>query len=253
MIYDILMQDVPYEKWLLRIINWIKEYGISSNRKSGDYDEDEKNLVVDLGCGTGTLTEMLSNQGYDMIGIDNSASMLSVAAAKRDESESKTLYLCQDMREMELYSTVGTVVCVCDSLNYIVAEDDILKIFKLVNNYLYLGGIFIFDFNTVYKYREIIGDTTIAENHDCCSFIWENYYHFEERINEYEVTFFIREESGCFVKCVENHIQKGFELDMIKRLLAASGLEFVIAIDDESDGAPDDRSERIVVIARKGD
>lgn len=92
------------------------------------------------------------------------------------------------MRELDLYSTVGTVISVCDSVNYILEEEELLQVFRLVNNYLYPGGVFIFDFNTAYKYREVIGNTTIAENREDCSFIWENYYDPEEEINEYDLT-----------------------------------------------------------------
>ena len=148
----------------------------------------ERNLVLDLGCGTGTITELLYEKGYDMIGVDSSEEMLQIALDKKFETGSDILYLCQDMRELDLYSTVGTVVSVCDSLNYLLMDEDVLQTFHLVNNYLFPGGIFIFDFNTIYKYEEVIGDTTIAENREDCSFIWENFYSCEDHINEYDVT-----------------------------------------------------------------
>ena len=99
-----------------------------------------------------------------------------------------------DMQEFELYGTVRAVVSVCDSVNYILEEEELLQVFRLVNNYLYPGGVFIFDFNTTYKYREVIGNTTIAENREDCSFIWENFYDPQERINEYDLTIlYVRE------------------------------------------------------------
>ena len=107
-----------------------------------------------------------------MIGVDNSPEMLGIAMEKSEESGG-ILYLLQDMRELELYSTVGTVLSVCDCLNYLLEEEDLLRVFRLVNNYLYPGGLFLFDFNTVYKYSQVIGDTVIAENREDCSFIWE--------------------------------------------------------------------------------
>ena len=142
----------------------------------------ERNLVLDLGCGTGKITELLYEKGYDMIGVDSSEEMLQIALDKKLETGSDILYLCQDMRELDLYSTVGTVVSVCDSLNYLLMDEDVLQTFHLVNNYLFPGGIFIFDFNTIYKYEEVIGDTTIAENREDCSFIWENFYSCEDHI-----------------------------------------------------------------------
>lgn len=250
-IYDTLMQDIPYEKWAGRINTWIEKYGISKKRPGEAEDENEENLVVDLGCGTGTLTEMLAKSGYDMIGIDNSEDMLNIAAGKKFVNQTKTLYLCQNMQKMELYSTVGTFISVCDSLNYLLSENDILDTFKLVYNYLYPGGIFIFDFNTVYKYKEVIGNTTIAENHHDCAFIWENYYHPEECLNEYDLTFFIKEKSGYFSRHLETHFQRAYEPEQIISLLTAAGLNIISTIDEETKKTPHRKSERVVIIARK--
>ena len=184
-VYDEFMDNTPYKEWCEYLCESIRKYGVSlpitkdiqNTGKAGMEKalESERNLVVDLGCGTGTLTQMLYEKGYDMIGVDNSEEMLNVAMRKCAESCSEILYLCQDMRELELYSTVGTVISVCDAVNYILDEEDLLEVFRKVENYLYPGGVFLFDFNTVYKYAEVIGDVTIAENREDCSFIWENY------------------------------------------------------------------------------
>ena len=211
----------------------------------------EKNLVVDLGCGTGTLTQMMYDLGYDMIGVDNSGEMLSVAMEKREINGSNILYLLQDMRELELYSTVGTIISVCDSINYILEEDELLTVFELVNNYLYPGGLFLFDFNTVYKYAEVIGDTTIAENREECSFIWENYYHEEEEINEYDLTVFVQEENGLFRRFSENHYQRGYRVETICGLLQEAGLELVELLDADTREAVTEESERVYVAARE--
>ncbi len=251
-VYDEFMDETPYEEWCERIDTLIKRYGVSKpERNAKDVLDSEKNLVVDLGCGTGTLTELLYEKGYDMIGVDYSQSMLGIAMEKKQESDAEILYLCQDMRELELYSTVGTVVSVCDSVNYILEEAELLEVFKLVNNYLYPGGIFIFDFNTDYKYREVIGDTTIAENRDNCSFIWENYYDEEECINQYDVTVFVQEEEELFRRFTETHLQKGYTAGTIRQLLEQAGLELVEMQDADTDGCVTEESERILVVARE--
>lgn len=121
------------------------------------------------------------------------------------------------MRELDSYSTVGTVISVCDSVNYILEEEELLQVFRLVNNYLYPGGVFIFDFNTAYKYREVIGNTTIAENREDCSFIWENYYDPEEEINEYDLTIFVQEEEDIFRRFTETHLQRGYTAEQMRR------------------------------------
>lgn len=249
-VYDEFMDETPYDEWCERIDTLIKKYGVSKPvRGVTDTLESEKNLVVDLGCGTGTLTEMLYEKGYDMIGVDNSESMLSVAMEKRAVSGSEILYLLQDMRELELYSTVGSVVSVCDSVNYILDEEELLEVFKLVNNYLYPGGVFIFDFNTDYKYREIIGDTVIAENRENCSFIWENYYDEEEAINEYDVTIFVKEEEELFRRFTETHLQKGYTKDTIVGLLEKAGMRVLEVKDADTDGEVTKESQRIYVVA----
>lgn len=257
-VYDELMDNVPYEEWAAFLTAILKEHGVGSVTVSEDADELAKNLaverntVLDLGCGTGTLTELLYRAGFDMIGVDNSGEMLEIAERKKAKSGSDILYLLQDMREFEMYGTVGAVCSVCDSLNYILEEADMIKIFSLVHNYLYPGGIFVFDFNTVYKYEQVIGDTTIAENRDDCSFIWENYYDPSCRINEYDLTVFVREGNDVrFRRFAETHYQRGYTLEEMKGFLEQTGLLFVKALDADTHEAVNVESERIYVIAKK--
>lgn len=251
-VYDEFMDNTPYEEWREFIVSKIEQYGISKpKRDSEDLLESEKNLILDLGCGTGTLTQSLYEKGYDMVGVDNSEDMLRIAMEKRDEAGAEILYLLQDMRELELYSTVGTVISVCDSVNYILEEDELQTVFELVNNYLYPGGLFIFDFNTVFKYAEIIGDATIAENRDECSFIWENYYHEDEEINEYDLTIFVEEEEGLFRRFQETHYQRGYTVETMRHLVEAAGLQIIEILDADTHEAAHSESERVYVIAKE--
>lgn len=240
-VYDTFMDNVPYEEWSGYLQQLMKEYGV------------EDGLVLELGCGTGSMTECLAGAGYDMIGVDNSPEMLEIAAAKKEKSGQDILYLLQDMREFELYGTVRAVISVCDSVNYILEEEDLRQVFSLVNNYLDPKGIFLFDFNTEYKYREILGDQTIAEDREACSFIWDNYYDEQERINEYELTLFIRqsETEDLYRKYQEVHYQKAYSLDRIKALVEQSGMEYVTSYDAFTKDAPHEKSERICVVARE--
>ena len=128
-VYDELMDNTPYEMWCNRLDQLIASYGVSRpTRDAEGILDSERNLVVDLGCGTGTLTELLYQKGYDCIGVDNSEEMLGIAMEKKVESGSEILYLHQDMRELDLYSTVGTVISVCDSVNYILEEEELLQV-----------------------------------------------------------------------------------------------------------------------------
>lgn len=255
-VYDTFMDNVPYEEWGEYIYSLLCRYGVRDG------------IVLDLGCGTGTMTEILAGYGYDMIGVDNSEDMLELAMEKRIASGHDILYLLQDMREFELYGTVRAVVSVCDSVNYITEPEELAGVFRLVNNYLDPGGIFLFDFNTEYKYREVMGDCTIAEDRGPCSFIWDNCYYEEERINEYDLTLFIREgtapgqnegaeeddteENGAlYRKYTETHFQRGYTLEEIRELLSSAGLIFQAAYDMDTREAAGEKSERVCVIARE--
>lgn len=240
-VYDTFMDNVPYKEWADYLGKILKEYGIDDG------------LVLDLGCGTGSMTEMLASSGYDMIGVDNAEEMLEIAMEKKVESGHDILYLLQDMREFELYGTVRAVISACDSVNYITDDEDLTEVFRLVNNYLDPEGLFVFDFNTEYKYREILGEQTIAEDREECSFIWDNYYDEDERINEYELTLFVRDEEQpqLYRKYQEEHFQRAYTLEKIRHMLTEAGLEYVTAYDDYTKESPHDRSERICVVARE--
>lgn len=239
-VYDQFMDNVPYGQWAKYMIQTLKEHNVSEG------------LVLELGCGTGKMTRLLSEAGYDMIGVDSSVDMLEIAAQAADGKKEQTiLYLNQDMREFELYGTVRAVVSCCDSLNYILEEEELSDVFSLVYNYLDPGGVFIFDINTIYAYRDILGERSICENRESCSFIWENYYHEETCVNEYDLTLFVREERDLYRKYEETHFQRGYEQEQIKLLLEKSALTFVAAYDAYTKEPVSKTSVRISVIAKK--
>ena len=258
-VYDIFMDDTPYGEWCENIVRILEKYRVPWRAGMGGHDDSaveqnlqqEYNSILDLGCGTGTLTQLLAGRGYDMIGIDNAQEMLQIAMDKREASGLDILYLLQDMREFELYGTVGAVVCVCDSVNYLLEEEEIIKTFRLVNNYLFPGGIFLFDFNTDYKYREVLGNQTIAEDREDCGFIWDNYYHEAEEINEYDLTVFVREEGEKFRRFTENHFQRGYSPEQMAALAVRVGLQLVEITDADTGEDVEDESERIYFVVRK--
>ena len=241
-LYDTFMEDVPYDKWADLLSCLIKAYGENTR------------TVLDLGCGTGTLTLMLSDMGYDVMGVDNSQDMLSVADSKAFESGKEILFINQDMRTLDLVEKQDCIFSICDCINYLLLDEDVLDTFGCVKNCLDNNGLFIFDFNTVYKYETVIGDTTIAENREDCSFIWENFYSVDDHINEYDVTFFKRvsdEGNGLFERFEETHIQRGYTLEEMKMFVLKSGLRFITAIDEETRKEPTEESERIYIVCRK--
>ncbi len=238
-VYDMFMDNIPYDEWCAYLRGCLEERGIRDG------------LVLDLGCGTGSVTERLAAMGYDMIGVDASEEMLQAAMEKRERSGADILYLQQDMREFELYGTVRAVVSVCDSMNYILDYADLAGVFKLVNNYLDPGGVFIFDMNTEYKYRELLGSGTIAEEREKGSFIWENEYDEKERINEYDLTLFVREEGELYRRYQETHFQRAYSFEEVARALSEAGLELETVCDAFTGNAPGETSERVCFIARE--
>lgn len=239
-VYDLFMDNVPYKEWSGYLIGLLREYHV------------EDGIVVDLGCGTGKITRLLADAGYDMIGVDNAEEMLEIAREEQEEEERDDIwYLLQDMRELELSGTVNAMVSICDSMNYILEEEDLKEVLKRVNEYLLPGGVFIFDMNTIHKYRDLIGETTIAENREEGSFIWDNYFYEDEMVNEYELTLFIREDSGLYRKYEETHYQRAYDLDTVKRLIGEAGLEFAAAYDAFTKNPVTSDTERMYIIARK--
>lgn len=237
-VYDLFMDNVPYDVWKDHLLDILRQYNITEG------------LVAELGCGTGKMTRRLAESGYDMIGIDNSYEMLGIAMEHPAEG---ILYLCQDMRTFELYGTVAAVVSVCDSMNYIVEYAELVEVIRLVNNYLDPGGIFVFDLNTLYKYRSQLADNTFAENRARGSFIWENTFDETTGINEYDLTLYIQEEEDpdCFMRFEEVHYQRAYEIEEIKKAVSEGGMELLGMIDADTMAAVSEESERMYVIAKE--
>lgn len=260
-VYDEFMDGTDYQQVADNIQDMITRYGVSkpSQKRTGASEARdvllaaEKNLVVDLACGTGKLTEILADRGYDVMGIDLSEEMLGMALERRDRLRHRTLYLCQDMRQFELYGTAGTFVSVGDSVNYLLTDEDMVKLFKRVNTFLFPGGIFVFDFKTLYLFRDVIGDRTIAEDREDCSFIWDNWFDGVTGINEYDLSLFIRdrEDDNVFRKYQEIHRQRGYTLEEMKKFAQSAGLIWLAEMDSGTMGPVREDSEKILCVVRE--
>lgn len=239
MVYDQLMDNVSYEDWCVYLTALLRDFGC------------REGLVLELGCGTGALTRLLAQAGYDMIGLDSSPDMLSIARERQAEEGTEILYLQQDMREFELYGTVAAVVSLCDSMNYITEYEDLVQVLRLVNNYLDPEGILIFDLNTEYKYLQVLGDNTIAECREDKSFIWDNHYDNKTGINQYDLTLFICQQGDLYRRFDETHYQRAYGMEEIRRAVCEAGLELVAMYDAFSREPIKEDSERVYVIARE--
>ncbi len=237
-IYDRLQEDVPYD-------DFVKYYEKLLERFGG-----KKGLCLDLGCGTGNITLRLADKGFDMIGVDASAEMLEIARRKAETAGKSILFLNQDMREFELYGTVGTVVSALDCINYVTDFDDLVDVFRHVNNYLDPGGIFIFDINSAYMLEHILGNNTYVSGGTDILYAWQNSYDEEEKTCTFYLTFFERV-GNMYRRFDEVHVERAYGTDEIKSALEKAGLEFLGAFDDLSFEDVKENSERIFFVARE--
>jgi len=243
-VYDELMDDIPYDDWAAFTMQVLRGSGVPDG-----------SAIAEIGCGTGAFTMRLARAGYDMTAVDLSSDMLSVAYNKAADEGLSVQFVCQDMRELDLPGRYPAIVSFCDCLNYILDETELYNVFSRVFGFLEEGGCFFFDFNTRYKYETVMKDEVIAENREDVSFIWENCCDRDEHINEYDVTFFVRDsESGdpdVFRRFEEIHLQKGYEWEDIRKMLERAGLSPVRTFDEYTGAPSSDTSERICVLAVK--
>lgn len=203
------------------------------------------NIVLDLACGTGNLTEILKNYGYDMIGIDLSYDMLDIAKQKNPD----ILYLCQDMRNFELYGTTDCICCMTDSLNYITETSDLEKVFRLAKNYLNPGMPFIFDLNSYHKLKNIISNNTFTYDDGDVFYVWENEYCAEDDICDFYLTFFVRD-GETYRRFDEQHSEKAYKTEEVIQLLKKVGFSDITYFEDCKKTPANEFSSRLVFVAK---
>lgn len=234
-IYDkIIGQD--YEKWA----DYIEAIF--------DKNEIKPKLVLDLGCGTGSITNILATRGYDMIGVDISVDMLNVAREKSIEKGLDVLYLCQDVCEFELYGTVDAIICTLDVLNYVTDKEKLSWVFKLVRNYLNDDGIFIFDMNTPHRLENILGNNTMIYEQDGVVYTWDNRY--ENSISTQYLTFFCETENGLYERFDETHIQRAYKTEELTEELSKNGLKIDAIYNVLTFEKPNDLCEKQVFVSK---
>ena len=214
-------------------------------------------LVLDLACGTGSMTFELAKRGYDMIGVDGSYDMLNVAYDRKYDLDlpNDVLFLLQDMREFELYGTVGAITCCLDSVNYLVGDGELDKCLSLVHNYLDPDGLFLFDINTPHKFKNVYGENTyVYEEEDCGnnSFcIWQNCYDEETCVCDFSLTVFEKEEgSEAYSRRDEIQSERCYAKNEIIELLIKNKFEIIGLYSDFNFTPAKDTDERWYVVAR---
>lgn len=246
--YDALTQNVEYEKRAARLHFLIRKYLQTDT---------EGTLLTDLACGTGTMSEALARLGYDVIGVDASPAMLSAAMDKKMQSGLPIQYLCQDMRELDMFGTIDVTVCTLDSLNHLLSLADVQRVFDRVSLFAQPGGLFLFDMNTLYKHREILGDRVFLYDMEEVFCAWENRLLSDMATVEMQLTFFEKDKERYF-RSEEQITETAYGQSEIEAALRKSGLTLLETFDaDRGLAVPEqlspvtDKTQRILFVAGK--
>lgn len=233
--YDSLMQNVDYADRAAYIDRLVQRYKPNAN------------LLVDLACGTGSMTVKFAQMGYDVIGVDISEDMLSKA---REKSDGSILYLCQSMQELDMYGTIDAFVCTLDSLNHITDRAALVKAFAKVSLFLEPDGVFVFDMNTPYKHEHILGSNTFVYETEDVYCVWQNEYEGNGRVN-IALDFFEEQADGSYERYCEDFSETAYSLTDTETMLNEAGLQILAAYHDMTLDPPHEYSERIVFVAAK--
>lgn len=241
-VYDKLNADLDYNAWAAYI-----------DKKIRKHSDIPVSLVLDLCCGTGQMTLALDALGYDMTGVDLSPEMLQIArdkAAAAGRAEN-ILFLCQDMCDFELYGTVQAVVSCLDSLNHLDGKADLRRVLKLVHNYLEPGGLFLFDLNSAYKFKEIYGTNAYVLEDEGIYCGWQNIYDPKSRVCDFYTSVFTENKDGSYTRRDDYEREYCFTRAFTEKLLAECGFE-LLSVDGELDGSvPTRETERWYFTAKR--
>lgn len=235
--YDVLNTEIDYAQMAERICAAFDSYGVQKGA-----------LVLDLGCGTGTLTRLLSQRGYDMIGIDASGEMLSLAGEKPADG---ILYLQQDITDFELYGTVSAIVSTTDTLNHITDADGLCRVFSLAHNYLDPDGLLIFDLNSRLKFETVYGTRDYVLEDEGVFLAWQNEYDPSDMTADFRITLFEESQDGRWVRSDSEFSERCYEVEQIRRMLDGNGFDVMTVGDSYGGGVADGNTMRLLFIARR--
>lgn len=240
--YDALTENVQYtaraEKLQACIEKWQQEM--------------PDRILLDLACGTGSLSEAFARLGWDVIGIDSSEEMLNEALDKKYDSGLPVQYLKQDMRRLDLFGTISVTVCALDSLNHLPSAADVQRVFERVNLFSNAGALFLFDVNTEYKHRDVLADQCFVYELPDAMCVWQN--HLQDTAPDYPVTisldFFSQIEGRRYVRDSEEFTERVYPPETVKALLEQCGFTLLEVLDGDTFAAPVPETQRLLYIAR---
>ncbi len=239
--YDLLMKNADYESRFGYIIGLLAENGIGEG------------ILLDMACGTGTLSKMFAQKGFDVVGIDASEEMLSRAQEKKLEESFDALFLCQKMEELDMFGTVDAAVCTLDSLNHVTEKEKIREIFRRVALFMNDNGLFIFDVNTLYKHRRVLENNAFVFDTENVFCVWQNTLLEDNETTQINLDIFEgdEEEEDVYIRYSEEFFERGYELDFLKKTLENYRFEVVGIYDDMTKEPVREDSERAVFVCKK--
>ena len=239
--YDALTENVDYEARCTYLCDLLAEHGAG------------KGILLDMACGTGTLSALLAGRGYDVIGVDASSAMLSVAQEKRMEAGFEALFLCQRLEELDLFGTIDAAVCTLDSLNHITDPAALREVLRRTALFMNDGGVFIFDVNTPYKHAEVLGNNTFVYELDDLFCVWQNTWDAETQKTQIKLDLFIRdeEEDKVYERYEESFCERVWEIEDLKQWLEDVRFEVVAVYAENSRAAVSPQTERAVFVCKK--
>ena len=236
--YDALTDDVDYAAWA--------DYLLAAFTRHGGCAD----TVLDLACGSGSLSLELAARGCDVIGVDGSADMLAVAREKAADEGLDLLFLCQDMRELDLYGTVDGAVCMLDSLSHILHTDDLREIFRRLGLFIAPDGLLVFDVNTPYKHAHVLGDNHFVFEREEFLCAWRNHYLPATHEVEMALDFFLEEADGTYTRYTDTVRERAYSLQTWKNLLTEAGFDLLAVYDERRFTEPADDAQRWVLVAK---
>jgi ubiquinone/menaquinone biosynthesis C-methylase UbiE len=244
--YDALTENVEYPLRAARLHHLVEQHIRTEGR-----------ILLDLACGSGSMSEEMAKLGYDVVAVDNSPSMLTAAMEKKYESGLPIQYLCQDMRELDMFGTMDITICTLDSLNHLPSLEDVQRVFARVSLFAMPGGLFLFDMNTIYKHHAILNGQTYVYDTDTVFCVWENHLREGTNIVDMQLTFF-EQEDGVYYRSEEQIVENAYSVEEITAAIAQAGLDLVEILDadaqlsqPEATCAPTETTQRLLFVTRK--